>query len=251
MLRGAEGWSRVELARYLASGMYSRVAGGTVHRREVDLKLSGFDVRVETFSSQLGAYADIFFLDEYTQVPGFDSQPGQTVIDAGANVGFFSLRHARSVGPTGKVFAFEPNPAVFRLLQHNVEKNGLKQVSCHQMALGEQVGSLQFTSDPRATSCGHVAEGEEAGAPVPATTLDALVEEHGLTQIDLIKLDVEGYEPHILRGGLQRALACTRRIVMESHLTRDIAWDIVRPLGFRKAYDGFNPNVVYFTREPI
>ncbi|HKY37036.1 MAG TPA: FkbM family methyltransferase [Polyangiaceae bacterium] len=249
MLRGAEGWSRLELARYLASGAYSRLTGGGVNQREVDLKLSGFDVRVQTFSSQLGSYADIFFLDEYEKVPGFESQPGQTVVDAGANVGFFTLRHARDVGPSGRVFAFEPNPSVFRLLQHNVERNGLKQVSCHRSALGERVGSLLFTSDPRSTSCGHISESEETGEPVPVSTLDALVEEQGLTCIDLLKLDVEGYEPHVLRGGAQRALACTRRVVMESHLTRDIAWDILRPLGFRKAYDGFNPNVVYFTRE--
>lgn len=249
MLRGAEGWSRVELARYLASGALARLANSRGERRDVDLKLSGYDVRVQTFSSQLGAYADIFFLSEYEKVPGFESRAGETVIDAGANVGFFTLRHARNVGSTGRVYAFEPNPQVFRLLQHNMAHNNLHHVRCVQSALGEHTGSLRFSSDPRTTSCGHVVGDDGAGETVPATTLDALVEQEGIDRIDLLKLDVEGYEPHILRGGLGLALARTRRIVMESHLTRDIAWDILKPLGFYKVYDGFSPNVVYFTRE--
>jgi FkbM family methyltransferase len=247
LLRGAEGWSKVELARYLAANAISKLSGG-VDRRDVDLKLSGFDVRVQTFSSQLGSYADIFFLGEYEKVPGFETTAGQTVIDAGANVGFFSLRHAQNVGPSGRVFAFEPNPQVFELLQRNMARNGLTQVRCLASALGEQVSEVRFHADPRGTSLGHVATESEGGDPVLCTTLDALVEQEQLSRIDLLKMDVEGYEPHILRGGLGRALAITQRIVMESHLTRDVAWEILEPLGFRKVYDGFNPNVVYFSR---
>lgn len=250
LLHGAQGLSKLHMASYLTSSALGRFAGNPDGEpRDVDLRLSGFDVRVQTFSSQLGSYADIFFLNEYEKVPGFDTKAGDVVIDAGANVGFFSLRHAPRVGPNGRVYAFEPNPLVFKLLERNVLRNGLTQVRCLQSALGETAGSVRFTSDPRASSCGHVAEGDEAGELVASTTLDDLVERENIERIDLLKMDVEGYEPHVLRGGLARALERTRRVVMESHNTRDSAWEILRPFGFRRVYDGHWPNVVYFARE--
>ena len=248
LLKGAQGTSRLKLAGYLIWDLLHHTLRVPVRRSDLDLKLSGFDVRVQTFSSQLGAYADIFHLAEYEQVPGFASAAGEVVIDAGANVGFFSLRHAPAVGPSGRVYAFEPNPAVFELLRRNVARNGLDQVRCICAALSERPGTVRFAAEERATSSGHIAADGAPAIEVQALTLDELVEREGLERIDLLKLDVEGHEPHVIRGGLGKALAITRRVVMESHMTRDEVWGILEPLGFAKVYDGFAPNVVYFTR---
>lgn len=248
MLRGAEGMSRVKLASYLALGVTQRIFRAPIVRREMDLNLSGLRVRVQTFSSQLGAYADIFHLGEYEKVPGFESAPGEIVIDAGANVGFFSLRHAPLVGSAGRVYAFEPNPEVYALLDHNVRTNGFGQVRCLRAALADNAGTVRFSADERSTSCGHIALENETGSLVEAMTLDQLVETEGIDRIDLLKMDVEGHEPHIIRGGLRRAMAITRRVVMESHMTRHEVWSMLEPLGFLKVYDGSWPNVCYFAR---
>lgn len=212
------------------------------------LELSGMDVMVRAFSSQLGSYTDIFHLAEYERAPGFLSSPGDIVVDAGASVGFFSLRHAPRVGPGGRVLAFEANPSVFPLLQRNIRKNGLSQVQAFPFALSDRSGTLRFASADRTTSSGHVAQSGEPSIAVAAMTLDELVLKESLPRIDLLKMDVEGHEPEVIRGGLERAIPMTRRIVMESHMTRDTVWGLLEPLGFDKIYDGFSPNVVHFVR---
>jgi FkbM family methyltransferase len=249
LLRGAQGSSRLKLAGYLAWDLLHQTLRVPIRRSEMDLRLSDLSVRVQTFSSQLGAYADIFHLGEYERIPGFASAPGEVVIDAGANVGFFALRHAALVGSTGRVYAFEPNAAVFRLLVHNVQRNRLAHVRCCHSALSDHSGTVRFSASARASSLGHIAAGDEEGVTVQSVTLDDLVERESLERIDLLKMDVEGHEPHVIRGGLARALPITRRVVMESHLTRDIVWQMLEPLGFEKVYDGFWPNVVYFARK--
>jgi FkbM family methyltransferase len=248
LLLGADGASRAKLCGYLAWDFLHHAIGFPVKQFEMHLRLSDLDVTVQAFSSQLGGYADIFHLAEYEKAPGFVSAPGDVVVDAGANVGFFSLRHAPLVGPTGRVFAFEPNPAVFELLERNVRQNGLSQVKCFQKALSKASGALRFSSDSRGTSCGHVADAQETGLPVEATTLDDLVIQEGIDRIDLLKMDVEGHEPEVVLGGMSRALAITRRVVMESHMTREEVWRLLKPKGFVKVGEGSSPHVVHFTR---
>ena len=225
------------------------------YRTELDLDMRGCKVTFETFSSQLGPYLDIFRYGVYEQVPGFESQPGDVVIDAGANVGFFALRAAGQVGPTGKVYAFEPNPNAFRLLEHNVRQNGFHWVECVPAALSDRTGEIRFASDSRASSCGRTLSDDESSSgetsSVPCTTLDAFVAERGLTRIDLLKMDTEGAEVDIVKGALTKAMPMTKRVVMESHRTRYGVRDLLVPNGFDLVKDGWKPNVVYFTRRGI
>ena len=251
LIKGADPAAKLKLGGYLAWDLAHHTLGVPVRPFDMRLNLSGLDVTVRAFSSQLGAYTDIFHLGEYERVPGFTSARGDIVVDAGANAGFFTLRHAPMVGPSGRVYAFEPNAEVLELLERNVRVNGLSQVRAFKKALSERSGVIRFSSDQRTTSCGHVSTEGEGGELVECTTLDELVEQEQLPRIDLLKMDVEGHEPHVVRGGMRRALAITRRIVMESHLTRDEVWRLLEPLGFEKVYDGFSPNVVYFARPAI
>ncbi len=64
-------------------------------------------------------------------------KPDQTVIDLGANIGFFALLYARQVGSTGKVYAFEPGPSSFALLQKNIAINNYKNVICINKAVAD------------------------------------------------------------------------------------------------------------------
>ena len=74
---------------------------------------------------------------------------GDTVIDVGANVGWFSLLTAKIVGPSGKVHAFEPLPQNQRRLQANMDKNGLKNISLHPVGAGEADGEFEFRFNHR------------------------------------------------------------------------------------------------------
>ncbi len=127
---------------------------------------------------------------------------GMTFVDVGANIGLHTLRGARAVGPSGVVFAFEPTPKVFQLLQRSVYLNGLGDICrCTNLALStsEGVATLHLSD-----VCGHnslyqLAEKEEKSQlTVKTASFDAVLQE--APRIDVVKLDVEGAELDVLDG---------------------------------------------------
>ena len=133
--------------------------------------------------------------------------PGAVVLDVGANVGYYSLVAATVVGPEGRVHCFEPVRAQFLRLQENIRRNNLPQVSAHNVALSDKPGTAVISmDDPHNTGGaslrpppGNVAARET----VSITTLDIFTSENPLPRLDVIKMDVEGFESYVLRGGAQ------------------------------------------------
>ena len=128
-------------------------------------------------------------------------RPGMSVLDLGANIGFFALLAAQIVGPTGSVTAVEPNPRNVRLLEASRRANGFAQLTILQVAAGAENGLLVLnTSYSNGTTAGLPAEIATllAAETVPALRIDALLPPG--RRIDLIKIDVEGAEYPALRG---------------------------------------------------
>lgn len=128
-------------------------------------------------------------------------RPGATVVDVGAQFGYFSLIAAPRVGPRGCVFAFEPEPANFELLRRNVEMNGLSViVQTVQKAVSDSEAPVEMsvfaTSDSHSIYRHPRARVREV-ITVSCVTLDEFLQ--GRT-VDLIKMDIEGHEPHALAG---------------------------------------------------
>jgi FkbM family methyltransferase len=124
---------------------------------------------------------------------------GMTVLDLGANIGYFTLIAAKLVGPEGKVFAFEPEPANFSLLQRNVNINGYENVTLVQKAVSDKNGveELYLCSD----SWGHSLcsfKRDEDLISVPVTSLDQFFSDD--IAIDFIKMDIEGAEGKAVQG---------------------------------------------------
>jgi FkbM family methyltransferase len=126
---------------------------------------------------------------------------GDTVVDCGANVGYFTLIFARCVGPGGRVVAFEPEPGNFRLLERNIARNGYENVTAVPQALSREEGvaplglAIDNLGDHR---LGPTREARRT-VSVEVTTLDASVAARA-GRIDLLKLDVQGREPAVLDG---------------------------------------------------
>ena len=140
-------------------------------------------------------------------------RPGDTFIDAGANIGYLSAIAAGLVGPGGQVHAFEPVPDYFESLQSLSRLNRSRRIFARRVALGEKQGTASIS----------VAAGSNIGwntmvpgfmrpadtdriIEVPVVRLDAYLEDHGIGEIALIKIDTEGFELPILRG-LERFFA--------------------------------------------
>jgi FkbM family methyltransferase len=130
-------------------------------------------------------------------------RPGDVFVDGGANIGLFSLVAARSVGPSGKVVAFEPAPATRAALRGNLELNALPWVEVRPDALGARPGTLElvtFTGDRSGLSSFNPADA--AGGrkeQVRVVTLDEALGEAAV-KVRLLKLDLEGAEYGALQG---------------------------------------------------
>jgi FkbM family methyltransferase len=131
--------------------------------------------------------------------------PGGTAIDVGANVGWHTLLMASVVGPTGRVIAVEPNPTTRGRLSAVLEANGFVQVTVESRALADRPGTTGFDAPPAGDEwdgTGHlVRNADESPSRVTCTTIDALCRERGLEGVALVKIDVEGWETAVLRGG--------------------------------------------------
>lgn len=126
---------------------------------------------------------------------------GMTVVDAGANRGGFSVLASARTGPSGRVFAFEPEPANFATLVRRMQR--FTNVTPVQAAVSSSVGTavLHLDSFHAGHSLTSVAAGPAVSeVTVPVTTLDAFARDRGLTSIDVVKLDVEGVELDAIAG---------------------------------------------------
>ena len=140
-------------------------------------------------------------------------RPGDIFFDIGANLGLFTVTAARQVGSTGRVYAFEPSQREAAFLQRNLELNHLHNVTVVTLALGDRTGSAQFAiaADGGNNSLlknDHPQQQIVGWQTVMVTTLDEFIAEYGISHVDLIKIDVEGGELGVLRGG-EQVLKCS------------------------------------------
>lgn len=130
-------------------------------------------------------------------------QPGMTVVDAGAHVGYYTLEAAARVGPNGRVYAFEPEPENYGLLLRNIELNGLHNVVAVNQALSNQTGqtTLYLTQLDTGRHSTYRPDMPPRGElHVPTTTMDEFLETQGWPKVDVVKIDVEGAEGDVLEG---------------------------------------------------
>lgn len=139
-----------------------------------------------------------------TELVQAEIRPGDIVVDIGANIGYYTLLFARSVGPSGHVYAFEPDPENFALLQKNIVLNGYTNVTLEQKAVSDRTDTLRLyladnVGDHRAYDSGD----HRSCIEIPAVALDSYF---GAQKIDFIKMDIQGFEHTVLRG-MQRILS--------------------------------------------
>lgn len=133
----------------------------------------------------------------------------RVTLDVGAYIGFYTLLAAHA-NPAGRVYAFEPLPAIYKRLLENVEANDLDNVRCVASAVGDADGEAEFyhvsvelpTSSSLSYDFMKSADGLRSSR-VPVLTLDRFVEENNVGHVDLVKIDTESTEPEVLRGMLK------------------------------------------------
>lgn len=126
---------------------------------------------------------------------------GKDIIDIGANNGSFAIDFAHLVGDNGKVHSYEPQRLIYYQLCGNVFMNGLNNVYCHNLAIGDCVDKVYMETpnyfEKGAVNFGNVKVGK-TGDLVIQTPLDSLENEY--KDVVFIKIDVQGYELNVIKG---------------------------------------------------
>ena len=153
------------------------------------LWFDGDDARLTPWVRSQGVWeADVMKLLRGTLVPG------GVFVDVGANVGFHTVLASRLVGPTGRVMAVEPAPWTLELLRANVWRSGAR-VTVLPVAAAAAHGTTHLAVDADHRSGARSAE--SGGVEVETAPLDDLLPD---LKADVLKVDVEGAEPLVLRG---------------------------------------------------
>jgi FkbM family methyltransferase len=184
-------------------------------------------------------------------------KPGMTVVDVGGHAGLYSMTASKGVGPSGRVVAFEPSPRErARLLMH-LRLNGCANVTVEPVALGESTGEVTLyvvqTGDTGCNSLKPGNVGKTEGVRVPLKRLDDVFANG--PKVDVVKMDVEGAELSVLRGGAEMFRANRPTLLCEIEEARIAPWgyggheiiDLVRGWG----YDWFYINPANGALEPV
>ena len=180
-------------------------------------------ITAEVPARMLHTFKEIFFDETYTKyLPSKILNNGNplTIVDIGANTGFFSL-FMLSRFPTARVIAFEPIPVNFDLLTRNKKMNAECNLEIHNKAVyGEsRKVTLKYDASDSFSTAASVFENKIGSdeIEVDTITLPEVFEKYKLDSIDLLKLDCEGSEYNILYNCPEKTLDDIKAIAMESH----------------------------------
>lgn len=164
------------------------------------VQVNGFKMFVG--DDPLGLLLNAIWEPNETKVVQKNVKSGMTILDIGANSGYYSIKCSKLVGETGKVYAFEPEPTNFGLLSTNVEINSLKNVTQFRLAVSDKNERNCLYVYPEAT--GNHSLSYRGGTPsqleVHCVRLDDFLPEQGVEKVDFIKMDIEGSEGRALEG---------------------------------------------------
>ncbi len=184
-----------------------------------------------------------------------------TVLECGANLGYYALLEATRLGPESRIYAFEPHPDNFALLRDNLALNGLaERVAVFQAAVSSTTGTATLVVEGSSNfhHLGDFALRDPTATrriTVPAVALDDFCTEQGIAQVDLIRMDVEGHEVEIIAGAervIERSDDLVVFLEIHTKLIRDLGKD---PLTFLRRLERHGLHVFAFTghdgREPL
>ena len=183
-----------------------------------------FEFDVASSFSVIELYQEIFKENNHFIVPGFSPKLFETVIDIGANQGFFLLK-LKQYNPNCTILAVEPNPKEYNKLKRNLQVNEISGVHLVQKAVAASPGLMKFETIPQIGTIGGwnvkiperpwIKEEFIHTIEVESITLDLLFEQYDLKRVDLLKMDVEGMELEILTNS--NVVEKIEKLVVEYH----------------------------------
>jgi FkbM family methyltransferase len=180
--------------------------------RLLSVKMSSFRLRFYPSCLSSLCYYNPAFAENDEHFLELYLKPGNTFVDIGANIGVLTLKGSTLVGDTGRVFSIEPHPVTFKYLTGNIELNRFRNIQTFNCAVGAQREVAHF-SDKLLDAQNHIVQ--DGGIQVTTETLDDLLADR-IAAIDLLKIDVEGYEKYVVSGA-EKILRKAKCVYFESY----------------------------------
>jgi FkbM family methyltransferase len=213
------GLMRLPLVQYIAAKVYDyvrpqgelfvNVEGNKLYLRPEDRTITPILIANETFEK-----CETYLCKQHIK-------PGMTVIDIGANIGYFTLLFAKLVGDKGKVISFEPEPGNFLFLEKNIASNNFICANAHNLALSDKTATMDlYVGEISQTTSSFIKENilyEENvdRVSVKTVTLDEFLEVQHIKNVDFVKIDVQGFEETVFRGAEKLLSSSSLSIIME------------------------------------
>ena len=158
-----------------------------------------------------------FGVSEKAETRFFQSawRDGMTFLDVGANLGYYTALATRVVGPNGRVLAVEPDPDSFDYLEQTIAANAVGNVQAFPVAASDAPATLPLyiSTDNRGDNRLYASGEDRPQVEVAARPLDALLSENKIETVDLIKIDVQGYEPKVI-AGLRETITASQNLTL-------------------------------------
>ena len=224
-----------------------------IYAKLLEFAASGSGLRWDVNGSEFRIHPSLRHLIPHENEPELfhflkaNISPGQTVLDIGSFLGTYAVFEALWTSPGGRVVAFEPTPDSCRWIETHARFNGVADhLQVVQAVVGESSGQTRFRVDPIEPYRNTVAEAElnpaASDIQVPVVTVDEFCARSNLRP-DWIRMDVQGFEFHVLRGARQTIAECGGRlkIVAEMHpylwpklgFDQTVAYSTMEELGLR------------------
>jgi FkbM family methyltransferase len=128
-------------------------------------------------------------------------QPGMTMVDVGANLGWYTCLAAQLIGPSGYVYAFEASPSTVEVLRKNIAVNGNKNIKVTAKGVTDKADKVTFFVEEASGASSLFSSGHEVTRmEVEAISLDEFFQQEGWPPVHLVKIDIEGAEKLALEG---------------------------------------------------
>ncbi|MEY3417051.1 MAG: hypothetical protein RL060_1163 [Bacteroidota bacterium] len=248
---------RITIFKNLVS-LYVKSKSASNAAAEVSVRLEGFEIFAYDYPTLIALYRDIFL----KQVYHFKSNNQQPfIIDAGANIGM-SVLYFKRLFPSAVIWAIEPNPTAFKLLQKNILTNHITGVTLFACALAEVEGEIDFYIPAQKGSLNgsvnpHYVPGNLCR--VEAKKLSALI---GNRKVAVLKMDIEGAENSVIKELYEHQVLWNidQCILEYHHLNNDqVAYDLFlsyfvanqfdcKILAREKGFDGGENIVIHFKK---
>ena len=178
-------------------------------KKSGDLIVDVNGYKLQVIPGDLGISSELLMFKTHepltTKLLSKELKKDMVCLDVGGNIGYYTLFESNIVGENGKVIAIEPSPPNFQHLKKNLEIQNTENVDAYNFAAGDKDGEINFLVYEESNGSFTIPDGETTDLPgelikVQAKRLDTFLNELKQEHVDFVRMDVEGYESHIIEG---------------------------------------------------